>query len=352
VERAEGPASRLSAEEAVALHGEAAFHDLGRLAHERRRQQADPSRVTFVIDRNLSITNVCEAACAFCAFHVAPGSKRAFALSIDEIVEKAVEAEERGATQLLLQGGLNPDLDLAFYEAALAAVKARTSLWLHSLSPTEIAYAARRAGLPVGEALRRLRTAGLDSLPGGGAEILVDAVRQRVSPRKISADGWFEVMEAAHALGMKTTATMVYGLGETAAERIEHLVRVRELQDRTGGFTAFIPWSFQPARTGLPLPPQTAVDYLRVVAVARLTLDNIPHIQAGWVTEGPDVAQLALSFGCDDFGGVLMEEQVVRATGLAYAVTAEQVVALIRDTGMTPVQRTTQYEVIREFGDG
>jgi cyclic dehypoxanthinyl futalosine synthase len=162
-------------------------------------------------------------------------------------------------------------------------------------------------------------------------------------------DEWFDVMATAHELGMKTTATMVYGLGETAAQRVEHLVRVRELQDRTDGFTAFILWSFQPDRTRLSLPPQTAVDYLRVVALARLVLDNVPHVQAGWVTEGPDVAQLALSFGCDDFGGVLMEERVVRATGVSYAVTVDQVVSLIRDAGMLPVQRTTQYEVIRQF---
>ena len=340
---------RLSAAEAVTLHDEAPLHRLGQLAHRRRQAAVPGGTATFVMDRNLSITNICEAGCKFCAFHVPPGSSGGFTLSVDEIVEKVVEAAQAGATQILLQGGLNPDLDLGFYERMLSAVKKKADVCLHSLSPAEVQYLARRSGLSVGQTLERLRGAGLDSLPGGGAEILVEEIRQAVSPRKISAAGWFEVMEAAHELGMKTTATMVYGLGETTAQRVEHLVRVRELQDRTGGFTAFIPWSFQPNRTQLSIRPQTGVEYLRIVALARLVLDNVPHLQAGWVTEGPDVAQLALSFGADDFGGVLMEERVVRATGVAYAVTAEQVVALIRETGMVPVQRTTQYEAVRTF---
>jgi cyclic dehypoxanthinyl futalosine synthase len=249
----------------------------------------------------------------------------------------------------MLQGGLNPALDLGFYEDMLAAVKRRADVCLHSLSPAEVLYLAEKSGLSIVECLRRLRSAGLDSLPGGGAEILVDEVRRRVSPRKITAGGWFAVMEAAQGLGMKTTATMVYGLGETVHQRVEHLLRIRELQDRTGGFTAFIPWSFQPNRTRIPLRAATGVDYLRMVALARLVLDNVPHVQAGWVTEGPDVAQLALSFGADDWGGVLMEERVVRATGVSYAVTKEQVIRLIAETGMTPAQRTTQYEIVREF---
>jgi len=280
------------------------------------------------------------------AFHVAPGSPDAFVLSIEEIVEKVRQAEQVGATQIMLQGGLSPELDLAFYEEMLSTVKAASDVWVHSLSPPEVAYLARRSHLPIKQTLQRLRNAGLDSLPGGGAEILVDDVRRRVSPHKVTAGGWFDVMEAAHQLGMKTTATMVYGLGETTAQRIEHLTRIRDLQDRTGGFTAFIPWSFQPNRTQLPLRPQTGVAYLRIVALARLVLDNVPHIQAGWVTEGPDVAQLALSFGADDFGGVLMEERVVRATGVAYAVTREEVIRLIREAGMAPAQRTTQYEIL------
>jgi cyclic dehypoxanthinyl futalosine synthase len=271
-------------------------------------------------------------------------------MTIDEIVERVEEAAQLGATQIMLQGGLNPGLDLTWYETMLKAIKARIpDIWLHSLSPAEILWLAGRAGLTVRDALIRLRDAGLDSLPGGGAEILVDRIRHKVSPAKITTTQWLDLMETAHGLGMSTTATMVYGLGETTAERIEHLLHIRDLQDRTGGFRAFIPWSFQSQHTRLSEPAQSGVDYLRMVALSRLVLDNVDHIQAGWVTEGPYLAQMALTFGADDFGGVLMEESVVKATGLTHAVTAEQVIALIAETGMTPAQRNTQYEILRTF---
>lgn len=334
---------RLTADEAVRLHDTAALGWLGAAALERRRQIAPGNRVTFVIDRNLNVTNICEAKCKFCAFHVTPESGKGYVLGIDEVAAKVLAAAKAGATQILLQGGINPACGLAYYEQAFERIRRESDIWIHSLSPTEIAYFADRERLTVREVLERLMKAGLQSLPGGGAEILVDEVRARVSPSKITAGAWFEVMETAHSLGLKTTATMVYGLGETTAQRVEHLMRVRELQDRTGGFTAFIPWSFQSNRTALNLPEQTGADYLRMVALARLVLDNVPHIQAGWVTEGPDAAQLALSFGADDFGGVLMEEQVVRSTGVAHAVNVEQVRQLIREAGWVPVQRTTQY---------
>ncbi len=338
---------RVSAEDAVVLHDEAPFQRVGTIAHRRRLQNVDGRNVTFVLDRNISITNVCEAGCKFCAFHVDPGSEDSFELSVEEIVAKVSEAAELGATQVMLQGGLSPNLDLAFYETMLSSIKSVTDVWIHSLSPPEVAYLSRRSELSVRQTLQRLRSAGLDSLPGGGAEILVDDVRREVSPGKIGADEWFDVMKTAHQLGMKTTATMVYGLGETTAQRVEHLMRIRDLQEQTGGFTAFIPWSFQPNRTRLSIQMQTGVDYLRIVALARLVLDNVPHIQAGWVTEGPNLAQLALSFGADDFGGILMEERVVRATGVSYTVTPEEVISLIRETGMIPAQRTTQYEILR-----
>ncbi len=340
---------RLSACQAIALHDYAPFQQLGAIAHKRRCQTVSGDTVTFVIDRNISITNICQVGCRFCAFGVKPGSDKGFALSIEQIVDKVVQAVEQGATQIMLQGGLNPDLDLGFYEKMFVAIKQRADVWIHSLSPAEVYYLAGRNDLTIAQTLERLGGAGLDSLPGGGAEILVEAVRQNVSPDKITAAQWFEVMETAHSLGMKTTATMVYGLGETTAQRIEHLMRLRELQDRTGGFTAFIPWSFQPNHTRLSITEQTGVDYLRIVALARLVLDNVPHIQAGWVTEGPDLAIMALEFGCDDFGGVLMEENVIRATGVGYTVNVDQIISLIQETGMTPAQRTTQYETIRVF---
>lgn len=340
---------RLLACEAVALLNEAELDQLGALAHQRRLQRVPGNLGTFVIDRNLSSTNVCEAGCKFCAFHVAPGSDKGFSLSADELLQQVVESVSCGATQVLIQGGLNPDLDLNFYECLFKAIKQKVDVCVHSLSPTEITYLARKSGLSLRETLERLRRSGLDSLPGGGAEILVDAVRQQVSPKKINTDEWLAVMEVAQEMGMKTTATMVYGLGETPAQRVEHLLRIRDLQDKTDGFTAFIPWSFQPSKTQWAQRPATGPDYLRMVALARLVLDNIPHIQAGWVTEGPDLAQLALVFGADDFGGVLMDEQVVRATGTSFAVDPEQVIDLIAQTGFIPAQRDTQYKILRRF---
>ncbi len=345
--RATRRGERLTAAAAVRLHEDVPFQRLCEWAHEARLRAVPGGDATFVIDRNISLTNVCTADCRFCAFHVAPGRPGAFALTIDEVVCRVTEALAAGATQVLVQGGLNPDLTLAFYEAMLTAIKRTGIDGVHSLSPAEVAYLAGREGMTVRAVLERLQAAGLDSLPGGGAEILVDDVRRRVSPRKLSAAGWLDVMREAHGLGLRTTATMVYGLGETAAQRVEHLMRIRALQDDTGGFTAFIPWSFQPGRTALAREAATGVDYLRIVALARLVLDNVPHIQAGWVTEGPDVAQLALWGGADDFGGVLMEEQVVRATGVGYRVTRDEVVDLIRRAGFRPVQRTTQYAVVR-----
>jgi dehypoxanthine futalosine cyclase len=342
------PAGRLNARDAIALHDESPFWDLGRLAHKKRMEMNDPSTTTFVMDRNISVTNICQAACSFCAFHVEIGDGRAFVLSIDEIAEKVSQAASAGATQVLLQGGLNLQTNLEFYEKVFATIKALDlpDICVHSLSPTEIDFLGALENLPIADVLARLRDAGLDSLPGGGAEILVDKVRRRVSPRKICAGRWLEIMRIAQNMGFKTTATMVYGLGETTAQRIEHLMRLRDLQDETGGFTAFIPWSYQPGNTKLPMSPQSGVDYLRMLALSRLVLDNIPHIQAGWVTEGPDLAQLALSFGADDFGGVLMEELVVKAAGASYAITAPQVISLIHEAGFNAAQRTTQYETL------
>ena len=340
---------RLSLDDAVTLLDEVDLGQLGRLAHQRRHQAVPGDLGTFVIDRNLSSTNICETGCKFCAFHVTPGANKGFCLSSEEILKQVVDSVERGATQVLIQGGLNPDLDLGFYERLFIAIKQKVQVCVHSLSPAEITYLARKSGLSLRETLERLRRAGLDSLPGGGAEILVDAVRQKVSPHKITTDEWLAVMETAQVMGMKTTSTMVYGLGETSAQRVEHLLRLRKLQDKTGGFTAFIPWSFQPNHTQWVQRPATGPDYLRMVALARLVLDNIPHIQAGWVTEGPDLAQLALVFGADDFGGVLMEEQVVKATGTSYAVAPAMVVDLIAQTGLIPAQRDTQYKILKQF---
>jgi dehypoxanthine futalosine cyclase len=341
---------RLSAEQAITLGDQAPLHALGQAAHEQRCARVGIENATFIVDRNISFTNVCTVKCKFCAFCRNPGASDAFVLSIEEIVDRVQEAVDLGATQIMLQGGLNPDLDLSWYERLLGSIKsASPGIWLHSLSPAEILWLSQCSGLPLSDTIKRLHEAGLDSLPGGGAEILVDEVRARVSPAKLSSNEWFLVMRTAQEQGLSTTATMVYGLGETTAQRVAHLLRVRELQDQTGGFTAFIPWSFQSNHTQLSETPQTGVDYLRVVALARLVLDNIPHIQAGWVTEGPDMAQLALRFGADDLGGVLMEESVVSATGLDFAMTQNQAVRLIAQAGFIPVQRNTQYQHLKTF---
>ncbi|MDP6630198.1 MAG: CofH family radical SAM protein [Kiritimatiellia bacterium] len=343
-----GTGERLSAADAIALHDHAPFQQLGHLAQAARQRHVPGTDATYVVDRIISLTNVCTAGCCFCAFHVAPGDDRAFTLTRADVVRTTREAVEAGATQILIQGGLNPDLSLEFYEQLLGEVKAVGDICVHSLSPAEIADLAEREGVEVRTALERLHAAGLDSLPGGGAEILNDDVRQRVSPRKLSSEGWLNVMRTAQDLGLRTTATMVYGLGETTAQRVDHLMKIRALQDETGGFTAFIPWSFQSPHTALALPAQTGIDYLRIVALSRLVLDNIDHLQAGWVTEGPDLAQLALAFGADDFGGVLMEELVVSAAGADYTATRDDVVSLIARAGLNPVQRTTQYERITD----
>ncbi|NLX26102.1 MAG: dehypoxanthine futalosine cyclase [Lentisphaerae bacterium] len=336
---------RLSSEDAVILLDVAPFQELGRVAALRRKAAVPGEQATYVVDKNLNTTNVCVTNCKFCAFHTKPGSKSAYTLTPEQVVEKVKHAAEKGATQILIQGGLNPDLKLDYYEACLSGIRDQVDIWIHSLSPTEIEFLAQEEGISIRECLVRLKNAGLQSLPGGGAEILVDEVRRRISPKKTRSQAWLNVMETAHELDLKTTATMVYGFGETSAQRIEHLIKVRELQDRTGGFTAFIPWSFSPDRTEMECPRrQNGVDYLRMIAIARLVLDNVPHLQAGWVTEGPDVAQLALNFGADDYGGVLMTEEVVSATGVNYGVNEAQVINLIREAGYMPVQRTTQYE--------
>jgi dehypoxanthine futalosine cyclase len=342
---------RLNAMDAACLMREAPFQALGRAADRRRKAQVPSDLATYVFDKNYNVTNVCVTECKFCAFYASPESGRGYVRPVEEVVEAVKRAAEAGATQILIQGGLNPELKLSYYEACLSAIRDQVpSIWIHSLSPTEIEFLAKEEGISIRDCLVRLKAAGLQSLPGGGAEILVDEVRKQISPKKTRSQAWLDLMETAHLMGLKTTATMVYGFGESVEQRIEHWMKIRALQDRTGGFTAFIPWSFSPDKTDVAVERrQNGVDYLRMIAMARLVLDNVPHLQAGWVTEGPDVAQLALQFGADDFGGVLMTEEVVSATGLTYGVNAQQVIHLIREAGWTPAQRTTQYELIKIY---
>ncbi|MHB8918099.1 MAG: cyclic dehypoxanthinyl futalosine synthase [Desulfocucumaceae bacterium] len=340
---------RLTLEEGVDIYRRCDLIDLGRAAGEIRRRLHPEGYVTFIIDRNINYTNVCASRCRFCAFYRDQGHPGAYVISGPDLHRKIEETLAAGGTGVLIQGGLNPGLGLDYYLDMMRSIKKKYRIHIHSFSPPEVAHAAAISGLPVGEVIRRLGEAGLDSIPGGGAEILVDRVRRLISPAKISWRQWMDVMQEAHRQGMKTTATMMFGHVETLEERVLHMVRVRQAQDRTGGFTAFIPWSFQPGNTELGGSPATGVEYLKTLAMARIMLDNIPNIQASWVTQGAKMAQVALAFGANDFGSTMLEENVVRAAGVNYRVPLEEIVRCIRDAGFKPAQRTTLYGMVREY---
>ena len=311
--------------------------------------------MTFIVDRNLNYTNVCVTDCDFCAFYRRPGDVReGYLLPKPVIYKKIEETLAIGGTGLLMQGGHHPDLGIDYYEDLFRSIKARYTIHLHALSPPEIQHIARRSKLTVPETLTRLRDAGLDSIPGGGAEILVDRVRQIIAPKKTKSEEWLDVMRQAHRLGMSTTATMMYGHVETLEERVEHMRKVRELQDETRGFRAFISWTFQ--RDGNRLDDlvedeamPTSFDYLLTQAVSRIYLDNVPHIQSSWVTQGLKIGQVALGFGADDMGSVMIEENVVSAAGTTYRTTTDELVHLIKAVGKTPVQRDTLYREVKVF---
>ena len=338
---------RLSAAQARALF-DAPLAALGAAADAAcRRLHPEPIR-TFVIDRNINSTNICTSGCRFCAFFRPPGHPEGYVLSLDEVLAKVDEAVAVGATQIMLQGGLHPTLPLSWYEETFRAIKARwPAVTIHSLTAPEVAHLARLSGLSLADAVARLHAAGLDSLPGGGAEILCDDVRAEISPRKGSVEEWFAVMREVHRAGMRATATMVFGHLETLEHRVAHLLRLRDFQDETGVFTAFIPWSFQPANTALGGQAASAHDYLRTLAVSRLVLDNVPNLQASWVTQGAEVAQLSLAFGANDLGSTMLEENVVRAAGVTFRLSAEELSDLIRRAGFTPAIRDTYYRLLK-----
>ncbi|MDA8387586.1 MAG: dehypoxanthine futalosine cyclase [Nitrospiraceae bacterium] len=341
--------------EAIALLKKAALPELGREADSRRKALHPENTVTFVVDRNINYTNVCINRCRFCAFWRRPGRADAYVLGREEIFGKIDETLEQGGTQILLQGGLNPELPLRYHIELLSAIKKRyPEINIHGYSPPEISYFAERSSLTLRETLSILKEAGLDSIPGGGAEILSDRVREAISPRKIKSGRWLSVMREAHGLGLKTTATMMFGSVEKAEDIASHLEAVRSLQEETGGFTAFIPWSFQPGNTALKrqakdMKPATAVEYLRVLAVSRIFLDNVPNVQASWVTQGLKMAQVALRFGANDFGSTMMEENVVASAGVRYRVSKEETISAIAAAGFRPAQRDTRYNIIRYF---
>jgi cyclic dehypoxanthinyl futalosine synthase len=346
---------RIGDEDATALLRSRDLVAVGRVADEVRNRRNDPTRVTFIVDRNLNYTNVCYTDCDFCAFYRRPGDTREGYLLPKAVVFKKIEETLAiGGTGVLMQGGHHPDLGIDYYEDLFRSIKARFRIHLHALSPPEVQHIARRSKLTIPETLSRLRDAGLDSLPGGGAEILVDRVRKIVAPKKTKTREWLDVMRQAHRLGMSTTATMMYGHVETLEERVEHMRRIRELQDETGGFRAFISWTFQRDGNRLDaLVPEesrpTSFDYLLTQAVSRIYLDNVPHIQSSWVTQGMKVGQVALQFGADDMGSVMIEENVVSAAGTTHRTSTDELVHLIRAAGKTPVQRDTLYREIRAF---
>jgi cyclic dehypoxanthinyl futalosine synthase len=336
---------RLDADEAELLDEKAPLLELGLAADLRRRALHPDGVVTYIVSRNVNYTNVCTTACAFCAFYRPRGHGEAYVLDRTQMARKIEETLALGGIELLLQGGLHPDLGVEWYEDLFRWVKSSyPSINLHALSPEEIWHIARTSQLSLDETIRRLVAAGLDSIPGGGAEVLDDEVRRRIAPLKCSTDEWLTVMRAAHLQGLRSTATLMFGVGEEPRHRVNHFLRLRELQDDTRGFTAFICWTFQPDHTRLAPSDNSAHAYLRTNALARLVLDNVPNFQASWVTMGGGVAQASLHMGCNDFGSVMIEENVVSAAGTTFQMDAEEVERHIRDAGFAPMRRNMRYE--------
>jgi cyclic dehypoxanthinyl futalosine synthase len=346
-----GRPDRIGKEKALALFSED-IYTLAEQATAMKRtvlgHRADYA--CFIIDRNINFTNICSARCNFCAFCRDGDDPEAFTLRLDEILEKVGELQRQGGTQVMIQGGLDRRFGLSFYKSILTGIRKQyPSIYLHSFSPAEVSYLAKLEDRPVLEILLELKDAGLQSLPGA-AEILVDEHRRRVSPHKLATDEWLAVMECVHKAGMRATATMTFGMGERLEDRITHLLLIRDLQDKTGVFRAFIPWTFSKPHTRLEVEETTGEDYLKTVAVSRLVLDNIAHIHAGWVTEGFQLAEMSLRMGASDMGGILMEEQVVKATGTTYTTSQEIMIAVIKNAGLKPAIRDSEYNIVKECG--
>ncbi|MCX7831316.1 MAG: dehypoxanthine futalosine cyclase [Actinobacteria bacterium] len=341
---------RITSEEAISLFREYPLSLLAKIANDIKEEKYG-NKVTFIVDRNINYTNICEVRCKFCAFSRDEEDSDAYVLSEEEILNKVEEAVNMGATQVMLQGGLYRKTDLYYITNIFSLIKKRfPQISIHSLTATEIDYFSKIHNLSIEEVLTKLKESGLSSLPGGGAEILVDKVRKIISPKKISSSKWLQIHEKAHLLGLKSTATMVIGHRETIEDRILHLERIRKLQDKTGGFLSFIPWIYYPGKTELGGTKTTSVDYLRTLAVARIFMDNIPHVQASWLTVGKKTAQMALYFGADDLGSIMLEENVVRATGHnAVRMAIDEMVNLIKSADRKPAQRKTDFTIVREF---
>lgn len=344
---------RIVRTEAITLFRDAPLLDLMERGLAMRSAMHPDDEVTFVMDTNPNYTNVCVTDCTFCGFYRKPGDPEAYTLGVDEVVSQVSAARELGATTVLLQGGHNPRIPFEYYLSLIETLrKSFPGIHLHLFSPSEIIHMANTSGQTCEDILQTFWDMGVRTMPGGGAEILVDSVRRKISPKKISAETWLDVMQSAHVVGMKTTATMTYGHRETDEDIIDHLLRIRELQDETDGFYAFIPWSFKPGSSPLSkIVPEEALPslYIRVIALSRLVLDNVPHIQASWFGEGWRAGQLALHAGADDFGGLLLEENVLYQAQHRVATSVESVITTIREAGFTPVQRTTLYDKIKRY---
>ena len=342
-----GKIERISFDEAVNLYKNTDILELGKMADDVRKTLHPENIVSFVIDRNINYTNICTCKCKFCAFYKNEGEDGGYVISKEELAEKINETLSLGGSQVLLQGGLHPNYKIEFYEDMLKYMKS-FPIWLHAFSPPEIHHIAKLSNLTIEETIKRLVKAGLDSIPGGGAEILDDEARKTVSPNKINSASWLGVMEEAHKQGLKTTATMMFRKTDSAEIIVGHFDKIRSLQDKTGGFTAFIPWPFQPGNSELDDESVTALEYLRVLSLARIYLDNVPNIQVSWVTQGAKVAQIGLFFGGNDFGSVMIEENVVKAAGANFRLKTEEIKHIIKSAGFTPKIRNMQYDIIGE----
>lgn len=340
---------RISPEETINLFSWDLI-ELGKLGDLRRKLAFPHEQVGFIIDRIINYSNICEAGCAFCAYHAKANRVPSYELTNEEIVEKVELLKEAGGTQVMLQGGLHPDYRLERYVEMIKLVrKTFPEVFIHSFSPSELVHIAKKEGMDTVSILGILKDTGLNSMPGA-SDILVDHIRERVSPKKIKTGEWCDVMDALAHHGMMSSATMTYGMGESDEDRIEHLRVIREVQDRTGVIRAFIPWSFSPASTRMEeIVPATGIEYLKMVAIGRIFLDNVTYIQAGWLTEGMKLAQIALTMGANDMGGVLMEEVVVKATGIETRTNMDEMIGIIKNAGKAPVLRDSQYKVLREF---
>lgn len=350
---------RLQLEDTVTLFESNEIEKMGAAADIIMKRWHPEPITTFVIGRNINYTNVCDVYCRFCAFYRRPGSEEGYVLPDETIYQKIAETVSVNGTEILMQGGTNPNLPFSYYTDILRGIKQRfPDITMHSFSPAEIMKMVEVSGLPLEQVMREIHAAGLDSLPGGGAEILDDRTRRKISRLKGSWREWMDVMQTAHRIGMNTTATMVIGLGESMEERALHLLRVREAQDEciankydSEGFLAFISWTFQPDNTNLKLDRQTPEEYLKTVAISRLVLDNIKNFQSSWVTMGPEIGKLSLQYGCNDFGSTMIEENVVSSAGATYKVNIESITQLIREAGKIPAQRNTRYDILRTFED-